>query len=130
MKDTIRWLAGLDEHLAEVREMMTADFHIRYEGEGWLDVVEEDGRPASPNCVRTSSLSAPARRIRRRTPAIPPPTSSPNDPEEPEALGLRLFHFQERKNTCKKIDYWRCSTREGLLINVSVRYWRATRTQR
>jgi len=31
----------------QVREMMTAEFHIRYEGEGWLNIVEEDKKPAS-----------------------------------------------------------------------------------
>jgi hypothetical protein len=30
------------------REMMMAEFHIRYTGEGWLDIVKENQRKASP----------------------------------------------------------------------------------
>lgn len=33
---------------AQVREMMSAEFGIRYAGEGWLDIVEERGRKAKP----------------------------------------------------------------------------------
>ena len=32
----------------QVREMMMAEFHIRYTGEGWLDIVEESQKQASP----------------------------------------------------------------------------------
>ncbi len=32
----------------QVREMMSAEFHIRYTGEGWLNIVEEDRRTAAP----------------------------------------------------------------------------------
>ena len=33
---------------APVREMMSAEFGIRYAGEGWLDIVEAKGRKAKP----------------------------------------------------------------------------------
>ena len=33
---------------AGVREMMTAEFGIRYQGEGWLEIVDERQKPASP----------------------------------------------------------------------------------
>jgi len=32
----------------QAREMMTAEFHIHYTGEGWLDIVEENQQKASP----------------------------------------------------------------------------------
>ena len=34
----------------QVREMMMAEFHIRYTGEGWLDIVEENGKASPPLC--------------------------------------------------------------------------------
>ena len=33
---------------AQVREMMSAEFHIRYTGEGWLGIVEERNHKAAP----------------------------------------------------------------------------------
>jgi len=32
----------------QVREMMIAEFNIRYTGDGWLNIVEESQKPASP----------------------------------------------------------------------------------
>lgn len=33
---------------SQVREMLSAEFGIRYTGSGWLDIVEEKGRRAAP----------------------------------------------------------------------------------
>jgi len=33
---------------AQVREMMSAEFSIRYAGEGWLEIIEDKGRKAKP----------------------------------------------------------------------------------
>lgn len=33
---------------AGVRELMSAEFGIRYQGDGWLDIVDERQKPASP----------------------------------------------------------------------------------
>ena len=45
----------------QVREMISAEFGIRYAGEGWLDIVEERNRKAAPqmcpDLVITSALN-------------------------------------------------------------------------
>ncbi|MBI3852722.1 MAG: hypothetical protein HY298_20910 [Verrucomicrobia bacterium] len=47
---------------AQVREMMMAEFHLRYVGEGWMDIVEENRKKAAPNLcpdlVITSAVGA------------------------------------------------------------------------
>ena len=34
----------------QAREMMTAEFNIRYVGDGWLDIVDEKRKRTAPNC--------------------------------------------------------------------------------
>lgn len=57
--------AGSDEHpdgwkniSAQVREMMSAEFNIRYAGNGWLEIIESKGRHAkarlAPDLVVTN----------------------------------------------------------------------------
>jgi len=51
---------GWTDISAQVREMMCAEFGVRYAGEGWLDIVEAKGRksgpPLAPDLVVTRTI--------------------------------------------------------------------------